>query len=185
MRIDIHSPSPSPVQNGEDQRLQFAEGDTLLFDFSKRMPVYDADGKPVEEVNTVMQKNKITGLMEEKEVVKPVLKSRKFCSGVITADGPLAPLIGWAIGQKQFLMQRGQWPAGGLKHKCGAKAKDHTGTCCSTGLMYQQPDFQASTSKLEEIIRAAGHVCLFLPRCVLINSCINKCCFVSYIHCII
>ena len=136
------------VQNGKEQRLQFAEGDTLLFDFSKPMPLYDTAGNAVVERNTMKIKNKITGLVKEKEVFKQVLQTRLFKRGVVSANGPLAPLIGWAVGQKKFLMQRGQWPANGLRHKCGAKAKDHTGTCCSTGLMYQQPDFQANTSKL-------------------------------------
>ena len=65
-----------------------------------------------------------------------VMQRCRFLKGVVTADGPLTPLIGWAVGQKQFLMERGVWPEGGLKGKCGAKAKDHTGTCCATGLMY-------------------------------------------------
>ena len=152
-------------QDGKEQHLQFLEGDELLFDFSKRMPVNDEDGHVVTQLKKRRIKNKITGVVEEHEVSEPVLETRRFCRGVISAEGPLAPLIGWSKGQKQFLMERGQWKAG-LKLKCGAKAKDHAGACCATGLMYQQPDFQVSTSKLEEIIRAAGHVCLFLPRFV-------------------
>ena len=72
-------------------------------------------------------------------------------------------LIGWPKGQKQFLMERGLWVPG-LKLQCGATAKNHTGSCCSKGIMYQQLDFQQSVSQLEELIRASGHVCLFLPR---------------------
>ena len=125
------------------------------------------------EVRVENVKNKITGEVEPKQVRKQVLQNRRFLRGVVTADGPLAPLIGWAVGKKQFLMERGVWPEGGLKGKCGAKAKDHTGTCCATGLMYQQPDFQVNTSKLEELIRSAGHTCLFLPRSVCILNCMN------------
>ena len=160
------------------------------------MPVYDADGNAVVELKMQNVKNKVTGVVEEKQVSKPVLSNRRFQRGVVSADGPLAPLIGWAVGQKQFLMERGQWPAGGLKHKCGAKAKDHTGTCCSTGLMYQQPDFQANASKLEELIRDAGHRCLFLPRSTLtltlimhplLHTCMYACTHtcISYTHFII
>ena len=157
------------------------------------MPVFDGEGNPVTEVHpspsrlhahdlaltlhtppipypqTVVKdvKNKITGEIEQEQVCKPVLNNRRFLRGDVTADGPLSPLIGWAVGQKQFLMERGVWPEGGLKGKCGAKAKDHTATCCATGLMYHQPDFQVNTSKLEELIRSAGHTCLFLPRFVI------------------
>ena len=153
--------------------MQFAVGDKLLFDFSKRLPVFDAQGNPVTEAHVENVKNKITGEVEQKQVRKPVMQSCRFLKGVVTADGPLAPLIGWAVGQKQFLMERGVWPEGGLKGKCGAKAKDHTGTCCATGLMYAQPDFQVNTSELEELIRSAGHRCLFLPRYVCVLNCIN------------
>ena len=61
------------MKNGKEQRCQFAEGDTLLFDFSKRMPVYDVDGNAVVERVTQNVKNTVTGLVEEKEVCKPVL----------------------------------------------------------------------------------------------------------------
>ena len=72
-------------------------------------------------------------------------------------------LIGWPKGQKQFLMERGLWVPG-LKLQSGATAKNHTGSCCSKRIMYQQLDFQQSVSQLEELIRASGHVCLFLPQ---------------------
>ena len=60
-------------------------------------------------------------------------------------------------------MERGLW-VDGLKLKCGVTEKNHTGACCSKGIMYQQVDFQQTVSQLEELIRANGHVCLFLPR---------------------
>jgi len=126
--------------------------------------VIDMNGNIVQQMKKRKVKNKVTGAVDEQDVYEPVMKSHRFCRGVVSADGPLAPLIGWAKGQKQFLMERDQWPAIGLKHKCGAKAKDHTDSCCATGVMYAQKDFQVSVSKLEEIIRNAGHVCLFLPR---------------------
>ena len=155
------------LQNGKEQTLQFDVGDSLLFDFSKGVEERDSDGNVVTERKMKVVKNRVTGVREEKEVDTPVMKSIKFRAGVVSEDGPLCHLIGWPKGKRQFLMERDQWSVGGLKDKCGAKTKDHTGSCCATGLMYDQQDFQVSASKLTEIIRSRGHVCLFLPRCFL------------------
>ena len=177
----------STTLQGKEQTLQFRVGQQLLFDFSRRMPVFDEHGNPVMEQKVRKIRNRKTGVVTEQEVSVAVKVNTRFEAGKITADGPLAALIGMAKGQKQFLMERGQWVEG-MKATCGATAKNHHGNCCATGLMYQQEDFQvgaciclavvhpdrahdllhvpqqATPSKLTEIIRKSGHVCLFLPR---------------------
>ena len=132
----------STIWQGKEQTLQFKVGEQLLFDFSKRIPVFDQQGNPVKEMKCRRVVNRKTGEVTEKEVEEVVKMNTRFQAGTITADGPLAPLVGWAKGQQQFLMERGMWPEGGLKHKCGATAKNHHGNCCATGVMYNQKDFQ-------------------------------------------
>ena len=177
----------STVWQGREQTLQFRAGQKLLFNFSKAMPVFDAQGNPVKEMKTKRVRNRKTGEVTE-EVVEEVVKvNTRFEAGEITQDGPLSALIGMPKGQQQFLlMERDQWSESGLKAKCGATQKNHHGNCCTTGVMYAQKDFQVCdcmcvymqhTSintysimyqviprKLTEIIRSAGHICLFLPR---------------------
>ena len=131
----------STTWQGKEQTLQFRAGQQLLFDFSKRMPVYDAHGNPVMETKMRKIHNRKTGEVTEKEVTVPVKVNTRFSKGEITADGPLAQLIGMAKGQKQFLMERGQW-IDGLKATCGATAKNHHGNCCAKGVMYRQEDFK-------------------------------------------
>lgn len=152
-----------PTQfNGKEQSLQFQEGDELLFTFSRRVPILDDQGHPVKEIKTKTVKRSDGTTREVQELVQ-VLQNKQFRAGTITKDGPLSDLIGWPKGQKQFLMERGQW-IDGLKAKCGATHKNHTSTCCAKGVMYHQIDFQQTVSKLQEIIASAGHICLFLPR---------------------
>ena len=106
------------------------------------MPVFDEQGNPVKEMKHRRVRNHKTGEVTEKEVEEVVKVNTRFQAGTITADGPLGSLVGMAKGQQQFLMERGLWPEGGLKHKCGATAKNHHGNCCATGVMYNQEDFQ-------------------------------------------
>ena len=105
--------------------------------------MFDEHGNPVMQQKVRKIRNRKTGEVREKEVSVTVTVNTRFEAGEVTEDGPLAPLIGMAKGQKQFLMERGLWVAG-MKAKCGATAKNHHGNCCAKGLMYQQDDFQVS-----------------------------------------
>ena len=49
-------------------------------------------------------------------------------------------------------------------HKHAAEGTENHGRCCATMLMSQQPDFQEQKCWLEEIIKAAGHEIIFLPK---------------------
>jgi hypothetical protein len=44
--------------------------------------------------------------------------------------------------------------------KCLPDAK----TCCASRILSLQPDFQAQKSLIQEVIKAAGHLCIFLPK---------------------
>jgi len=37
-------------------------------------------------------------------------------------------------------------------------------TCCASRILSLQPDFQAQKSLVQEVIEAAGHLCIFLPK---------------------
>ncbi|KAI0754667.1 hypothetical protein C8Q80DRAFT_1140315 [Daedaleopsis nitida] len=38
------------------------------------------------------------------------------------------------------------------------------GTCCATHIFEDQPDFWAQKSRVRDVIEAAGHICIFLPK---------------------
>ncbi|KAF8587255.1 hypothetical protein K439DRAFT_1645973 [Ramaria rubella] len=74
-----------------------------------------------------------------------------------------------AKGMKVVLMERGLWRAGlrmqckkldGSDIKCNPNATD----CCATRILELQPDFQVQTSLVQEVIEAASHCCIFLPK---------------------
>ncbi|KAL1689946.1 hypothetical protein GGG16DRAFT_35084, partial [Schizophyllum commune] len=68
-------------------------------------------------------------------------------------------------GIKVVLQERGLWRSG-LLLKCNAKEKcDVAATdCCAKRIMESQPDFKEQRSLVQEIIEAAGHLCVFLPK---------------------
>jgi hypothetical protein len=37
-------------------------------------------------------------------------------------------------------------------------------TCCTTHILSRQPDFQEQKSLVQEVMEAAGHICIFLPK---------------------
>ena len=39
-----------------------------------------------------------------------------------------------------------------------------SGSCCAKRLIEVQPDFQEQHSLMQEVIEAAGHLCIFLPK---------------------
>lgn len=80
---------------------------------------------------------------------------------VFPADHPEFP--NEAKGMKQVLMERGLWREGLLK-ECKGKCSHDTRDCCATKILSLQPDFVAQKSLVQEVIEAAGHLCIFLPK---------------------
>jgi len=72
---------------------------------------------------------------------------------------------GWKI----VLQERGQYPAGRLRHHCKRKKSkadhSHLGkACCARRLFSVQPDHLEQKSGLQEAIQSRGHLCLFIPK---------------------
>ncbi|KAJ3881314.1 hypothetical protein F5051DRAFT_437009 [Lentinula edodes] len=65
-------------------------------------------------------------------------------------------------GMQQVLMERGLWKAK-LLMKCKGDCPDAI-DCCVRRVLSLQPDFQEQISLVQEVIEAAGHLCLFLPK---------------------
>jgi predicted transcriptional regulator len=70
-----------------------------------------------------------------------------------------------AKGMREVLVERGLWRTGLLKecskpNKCPVGATD----CCATRILDLQPDFMETRSLVQEVIEAAGHLCIFLPK---------------------
>ena len=94
---------------------------------------------------------------------------RKKIKGVETT----IPMAGLAKGIKQVLMERGLWQPG-LKHickLCDSKNKDSElrydmtrVTCCAQRILETQQDFRDHLSSVEEAIKSAGHLSIFLPK---------------------
>lgn len=64
-------------------------------------------------------------------------------------------------GMKQVLMERGLWKDG-LRMQCKDSCK--TTDCCAKHILDLQPDFKSQRSLVQEVIEAAGHCCIFLPK---------------------
>ena len=83
-------------------------------------------------------------------------------SMVFPADHPSYPDT--PKGMKVVLQERGLWRdkmrLECAKPKCTAGATD----CCAKRLLSLQPDFKAQKSSVQEVIEAAGHLCIFLPK---------------------
>jgi hypothetical protein len=71
-------------------------------------------------------------------------------------------------GIRSTLQERGLWGEG-LRGKC-PKEKGTTGSpcesksCCAETLLANQPDFLEQEFQITEIVKAAGHLYLFLPK---------------------
>lgn len=68
-----------------------------------------------------------------------------------------------AKGMKQVLVERGLWH-GGLLKECKEKCAHDAIACCVTRILSLQPDFLAQKSLVQEVVEAAGHICIFLPK---------------------
>jgi hypothetical protein len=65
-------------------------------------------------------------------------------------------------GIKQVLTERGLW-INNLHMHCKTCAPGAT-SCCAKQILELQPDFKAQRSLVQEVIEAAGHLCIFLPK---------------------
>jgi hypothetical protein len=66
-------------------------------------------------------------------------------------------------GIKVVLMERGLWRSD-LRGKCHSKCPTGATECCNKRILECQTDFQAQKPLIQEIIEAAGHLCIFLPK---------------------
>lgn len=73
-------------------------------------------------------------------------------------------------GMKQILLEQGLWKNGLVmqckKAKDGSRRKCALGAthCCAKCILDLQPDFLEQQSLVQEVIEAAGHLCIFLPK---------------------
>jgi hypothetical protein len=82
---------------------------------------------------------------------------------IFPANHPVAEYRNEPKGIKAVLEERGLYKAqlrGRCKSKCEADATD----CCHKRILELQPDFQQQKSLVQEVIEAAGHLCIFLPK---------------------
>ena len=70
----------------------------------------------------------------------------------------------------QVLVEQGLWK-NGLVMQCkknkdgsGVKCKSGATNCCAKCILDLQPDFQEQKSLVQEVIKAAGHLYIFLPK---------------------
>lgn len=75
---------------------------------------------------------------------------------------------GMQKGIKQVIVERGLWK-NGLVMQCksqknGEKCTSDATDCCAQHILDLQPDFQEQKSLIQEVIEAAGHLCIFLPK---------------------
>ncbi|OBZ73966.1 hypothetical protein A0H81_06580 [Grifola frondosa] len=68
-------------------------------------------------------------------------------------------------GMKQVLIEHGLWTPK-LRMQCrDGKCPDlDSTTCCAKRILECQPDFMEQRSLVQEVIEAAGHLCIFLPK---------------------
>lgn len=67
-------------------------------------------------------------------------------------------------GMKQVLHERGLW-RNNMRAECSRPKCDPEATdCCARQLISLQPDFLGQKSSVQEVIEAAGHLCIFLPK---------------------
>lgn len=72
---------------------------------------------------------------------------------------------GFFKGMEVIIRERGLWPEAGMRASCaGFKCPDGQEYCCCRRLLFNQPDFVAQKSALEELITSRGHLCDFYPK---------------------
>lgn len=89
-------------------------------------------------------------------------------SMVFAATHPDLKLRGQPKGIKQVLMERGKWPSEGLILECkNCKKRIQDAlriSCCARRVISLEPDFLAQRGAIEELIKKAGHDCIFYPK---------------------
>jgi hypothetical protein len=89
-------------------------------------------------------------------------------SMVFPATHPDEKLRGQPKGIKQVLIERGKWPPEGLILECKdckEKIQDESRiSCCARQVLSLEPDFLAQRGAIEELIKKAGHECIFYPK---------------------
>ncbi|KZV98420.1 hypothetical protein EXIGLDRAFT_606991 [Exidia glandulosa HHB12029] len=118
------------------------------------------------------------GLTAYKMVLNPKREWFPKKDGVRMRDGTLpgdvrqplyfpddhATMPGWFKGMREILKERGKWRPGMLaeceKFKCGEGKTN----CCARRTLFNEPDFAAQRSHLEEAFAARGHICDFYPK---------------------
>ena len=65
-------------------------------------------------------------------------------------------------GVKAVLTERGLYQR--LCGKCKNKCESDAISCCNSRILELQPDFKEQKSLVQEVIEAAGHLCIFLPK---------------------
>ncbi|KIK54954.1 hypothetical protein GYMLUDRAFT_176490 [Collybiopsis luxurians FD-317 M1] len=68
-----------------------------------------------------------------------------------------------AKGMKVVLQERGLWHDH-LIGKCKKKCAEESTDCCARCILQLQPDFVEQKSCIQEIIEAAGHICIMLLK---------------------
>ena len=66
-------------------------------------------------------------------------------------------------GVKQVLLERCLW-VDKLTMKCRQKCSVGSADCCAKRLLELQPDFKEQRSLVQEVIKGAGHLSIFLPK---------------------
>jgi hypothetical protein len=66
-------------------------------------------------------------------------------------------------GMKQVLTERGLW-SNSLRMQCKDSCDLDATACCAKRILDLQPDFKAQHSLVQEVIEAAGHLCIVLPK---------------------
>ena len=79
---------------------------------------------------------------------------------VFPNDHPEFP--GQAKGMKQVLFERGYTQR--LRMVCKKGCTDGVLQCCAKNILEREPDFKSQKSLVQEVIEAAGHLCIFLPK---------------------
>jgi hypothetical protein len=69
-----------------------------------------------------------------------------------------------AKGIKAVLTERGLCPASRTWGKCESKCDPDATSCCLKHILERQPNFQLQKSLVQEVIEAAGHLCIFLSK---------------------
>lgn len=67
-------------------------------------------------------------------------------------------------GIKQVLLERDLWVDKLTMKCCQGKCTTGSVDCCAKRLLERQPDFEEQRSLVQEVIKEAGHTCIFLPK---------------------